>query len=97
MHNTTLESGHWIDIRLRQPSGNTNALGAYVRVRIGDRVMMMQACAEGSNLSQSPSTLHFGLGAAEQVDSITIRWPDASEERHESVQVDQRIEFNKPE
>ncbi len=58
---------------------------------------MMQVGAEGSYLSQSPSTLHFGLGEAEQVDSITIRWPDAIEETHENVAADKLIEFSKRE
>jgi hypothetical protein len=33
----------------------------------------------GSNyLSQQPATLHFGLGAADSIESITVTWPDAA-------------------
>lgn len=89
LHNTTSEPGHWIGVRLRQPDGNTFALGAVVVVRARDLIKTAIIGAEGSYLSQSPSDLHFGIGDADIVDSLTVRWPDGSEETYEDVAVDQ--------
>ncbi|MEZ6152281.1 MAG: CRTAC1 family protein [Pirellulaceae bacterium] len=88
LHNTTPAPGHWIGVRLRQTTGNTFGLGAVVVVRTKDRVQTAIVGAEGSYLSQSPSDLHFGVGDAEIVDSITVRWPDGTEETVTDVDVD---------
>jgi hypothetical protein len=39
--------------------------------------------------------LHFGLGEAERVDRVVVRWPDGSETSKEDAPVDQVLEIRK--
>ena len=93
LRNTSSNTGHWLAVRLRQQGGNTRALGASVKVRIGEREQSMQVGADGSYLSQSPIDLHFGLGASQQADELTIVWPDGSRDRYENVAGDQTLQY----
>jgi hypothetical protein len=89
LRNTAPSPGHWLGVRLRQPGGNTRAIGARVEVTCGSRVQTAQAGADGSYLSQSDGILHFGLGPAETVDELTITWPDGTREVRHDPAVDQ--------
>jgi hypothetical protein len=36
---------------------------------------------------------HFGLGQADLVDAIEVRWPDGTETRLENVQANRQVEM----
>jgi hypothetical protein len=64
-------------LRLLDPSsGNRDALGGVVEVKVGERTMRRVVTPTRSYLSQSELVLTFGLGQATAVDSITVIWPD---------------------
>jgi hypothetical protein len=75
----------WIELRLvggmgRQPNGagkrsNRDGLGAKVALTAGGHTQIAERRASASYLSQNDPRLHFGLGSAERVDKIEIRWP----------------------
>jgi len=70
-------TGHSLLLRLRMPQGNRFALGATARLKIGGEERLAVAMHDGSYLSQhAVGDLHVGLGAAAQVDSIRVTWPD---------------------
>ncbi len=94
LHNTSTDTGHWLQVQLQQQGRNTQALGARVTVRTGDVVQCFQVGAGGTYLSQSPNRLHFGLGDAETVDEVSILWPDGQQEQHADVPVDQLIRYS---
>lgn len=54
---------------------NRDGLGAKVLVTAGGRTQLGERRAGGSYLSQADPRLHFGLGAAERVERIEVRWP----------------------
>jgi hypothetical protein len=66
---------NYIAFRLTGTNGNRDAIGALVRLYVGDEVMVRQVNPAGGYLSQSSKTIHFGLGEREHVDRIEIRWP----------------------
>ena len=47
--------------------------------------------------SQSPPELHFGLGSAEMVDALEIRWADGGVTRRENLSGDQILDINQGE
>jgi len=70
---------HWLQVDLIGPPGNRQALGASVRLTVGDRTQLQPVgAAEGSRFSQGHYRLYFGLGDAERADSLEVRWPDGS-------------------
>ena len=80
--------GHWLLVRLRGRGRNTHAIGAEVTVRAGALVQRRSLRAGTSYLAGNPSELHFGLGDAERVEVVEVRWPDGSESLHEVEGVD---------
>jgi len=68
-------------VRLRQPTGNTFALGARVEARIADLTRLEVVGAQGSYLSQrAVGEVAFGLGEAPLVDELRVTWPDGTVE-----------------
>ncbi len=68
----------WIILNLIGEPSNRDAVGARVRVDAGQRSQVAQKTSSSSYLSQNDHRLHFGLGAAETVDRIEIRWPSGA-------------------
>ena len=68
-------AGHWITLRLVGVRANRDAVGARVTVTAGGRRQIAEVRSASSYLSQNDMRLHFGLGAADRVESIEVRWP----------------------
>ena len=52
--------------------------------------------AASGYLSQNDGRLHFGLGAATQVDKIVVRWPSGREQTLENQNVDRVLTIEEP-
>lgn len=65
----------FVAFRLRGVRSNRDAIGAVVRLRVGERTMTRQLESSGGYLSQSSKQLHFGLGDWEWNGDVEIRWP----------------------
>jgi enediyne biosynthesis protein E4 len=59
------------------PDGTSNhdAIGARVRVSAGGRMQVGEVRSGGSYLSHNDTRVHFGLGSADRVARVEIRWP----------------------
>ena len=80
---------HWLRVKLRDRGSNWEALGAVVRVRVGDRVMTRVVSPTRSYLSQSESVASFGLGEQASIDGLEVTWPDGTTESYDIDAVDQ--------
>jgi len=67
--------GQWITVRLEGTVSNRDAIGARVTAEVAGVRQTAEVRSGGSYLSQNDVRVHFGLGAARQVDRLTIRWP----------------------
>jgi enediyne biosynthesis protein E4 len=65
----------FLQIQLTGTQSNRDGLGAIVRVRAGGRTLTRYCDGKSGYLSQSVLPLYFGLGDAERVDSVEVRWP----------------------
>ena len=82
---------HYARVTLRDALPNTHAIGATVTVTAGGATMRRTVMPTRSYLSQVELPLTFGLGAAGQVDAVTVRWPDGAIERWPSLPVDEHV------
>jgi len=69
------KTGHWLRIKTIGTASNRDGFGARVQVKAGGLTQTAEVRANSSFESASDPRLHFGLGAATRVDSITIHWP----------------------
>jgi hypothetical protein len=67
-------------VRARDPRLRRDAYGAEVRVQLGDRQLLRLVNPAQSYLSSGSPAGLFGLGKAERVDRILVRWPDGPPE-----------------
>jgi hypothetical protein len=68
----------WIGVDLVEEGGGFSPVGAAVVVRTPDRVHVGRVVTGETVMGQHAPALHFGLGAAAQVDAIEVRWVDGS-------------------
>ena len=77
----TSAAGENITVRLRGSRPNRDAIGAMVQVKDSSgRVQSAFRGSGGSYLSASSPDLHFGLGLGSQCESVTVTWPDGSQQ-----------------
>ncbi|NIP96942.1 MAG: hypothetical protein GWO24_27305 [Akkermansiaceae bacterium] len=75
--------GHHLAVKLRGPSGNPQAIGAHVTLVSNRNPPQTREVAAGSGyLSQSSSTLFFGLGKQSGEAKIEVRWPNGKSTSH---------------
>lgn len=72
-----MQTGHWLKVRLHSRLRNGAPLGfgdgAKVIAHLGN-LGLRRTVSSVSYLSQSSRTMHFGLGEADQVDTLEVRW-----------------------
>ena len=91
LRNKTATPGHWLRIKTVGTRSNRDGFGARVEVKVGGLTQMAEVRANSSFESASDPRLHFGLGAATRVDSITIHWPSGKVETLGPQSVDQEL------
>src|SRR5450432_2894949 len=64
-----------VAIALQGTKSNRSAIGARCMVEAGGRKQIGEVMSGGSFYSQNSMTLYFGLGSADKIDRITVRWP----------------------
>ena len=80
-------SGHgWIKVLLQGV-----AAGASVVVEAGGKRQRQAVVSQSSFLSHNDRRLHFGLGTAKGVDSITAHWPSGRLEKFPAVKPNQTV------
>lgn len=83
--NESPHAGHWLLIKLVGAGRNRNAIGARLVAEVGGRKLVRTVDGGGSYLSASDVRIHFGLGAATEVERLEVRWPSGRLERREHV------------
>jgi hypothetical protein len=81
---------NWIKIKLLGTKCNRTAIGARVRVVVGNHSQIDEVHSGSSVMSQGDLRLHFGLGKAAAVDLIEVKWPTSQKiERFTHVKANQ--------
>jgi hypothetical protein len=76
---TATRKVHYVKVRLVGTRSNRQGLGAVVTARLPDHRLLTKVMdGKSGYLSQSDLPLYFGLGDAEQVESLEVHWPSGS-------------------
>jgi hypothetical protein len=69
--------GNWLGLRISEPPPNRDAIGAWIEVRIGDRIVPREVTVGGGHASGQLGWIHVGLGSASAAD-VRVTWPDGT-------------------
>lgn len=86
--------GRWIAIRLEQPGANGDAVGAWVQVRIGERLIEREITVGGGHAGGQLGWIHVGLGTASRAD-VRVQWPDGEEGPWQTVEADRFVRIER--
>lgn len=87
---------HWLMVDLVGTTSNRSAIGARVTVETSAGSQIREVRSGGSYQSQNDLRVHFGLGGAEEVDVLRVRWPDGTEQSMEGVKSDRIVRVKEP-
>ncbi len=76
-------------IRLVGTKSNRSAVGARVRTTAGGTTQVREVKAGSSYLGQNDLRVHVGLGKAERIDRLEVRWPNGQNEVVEGATANQ--------
>lgn len=79
--------GNWVMFKLEGTTSNRSAIGARVRLRAGGLTQTDEVRSGSGYISQSDLRLHFGLGQAERIERLEIRWPNGKVEERRGLEV----------
>lgn len=97
LRNDTPTTNRWIALRLQGKTCNRDAIGARVEITptnpesgIRNLKLIKTLRAGDAFLSQSSKWLTFGLGPADIVEEMIVRWPDGSAQRFTGLETNHR-------
>src|SRR5213596_2699630 len=84
-------SRHYLTVTFRGTGQNTGGIGAKVMIAAGGTHQLSEVMPTRGFESAVDPRLHFGLGSASRVDSLTVMWPDRRYQTLENVAADRMI------
>jgi hypothetical protein len=88
LRNKNADGYHRVLFHLVGTKSNRAAIGARVTIRAGGVTQFGEVRSGGSYLSQNDLRLHFGLGSAQRIESVEVRWPSGEIEKLGSLSAD---------
>ena len=74
-HNVSQNVGNWIELKLIGTKSNRDGIGTRVQVQAGGLTQIRELDGGNGYASQSTRRIHFGIGSANKIDSLKVRWP----------------------
>ena len=90
--NTTANAGNWVAFRLKGTKSNRDGIGA--RIRVGKQWNEMTSAVSYASASLVP--VHFGVGAAREMDDVEIRWPSGRVQKLNHLPVNRVVDVSEP-
>jgi hypothetical protein len=91
LRNDSTNKNHWIQIRLCGRLTNRDGVGARVKVIVGEQTYVDEVHSGRGYQSHYGTRLHFGLGQADHVDRIEVRWIGGGLNVFENINSDQVV------
>ena len=91
LRNDLSSDNHWLRVQLQGTKSNRSAVGATVIAHAGEAKQAAAVVSQSSYISHSDLRVHFGLGAAQRLDKIEVRWPSGDVEEFPAAAAGQTI------
>jgi hypothetical protein len=86
--NRTPATGHYFAVRLCGVQSGRDAFGAVVQVSAGGRAWTRLMAAGNGYFASNERKLIFGLGSAQKIDRVQVRWPSGAQQTLEQLAAD---------
>jgi hypothetical protein len=94
--NTSANDNNWLEVTTKGTVSNRSGIGARIIVTAGGITQIREMGASQSHMSNPVVPVHFGLGGAEIVEVIEVRWPSGKRQRLENVPANQALTVVEP-
>lgn len=84
-------ANNWLTLKLLGVKSNRSAIGARIKCVTEDGTQLDEVRSGGSYYSQNDLRVHFGLGKAQTVKTLEIRWPNGQIETLKEVAANQCV------
>jgi hypothetical protein len=88
--------GNRILVSLRGTRSNRAGIGSSVRIESGGVTQISELSPMTGYLSCNAPQLHFGLGDAEKIDSLTVTWPGGGKQKFNGLAANLHYEITEP-
>ena len=89
--NISNNSNNWVKFDLEGVFSTRDAVGTRVEVYLNDKRFIRYLTMGDSYMTQNHTDLHFGLGAANTIDSVIVKWLSGITETYFDLDVNQTI------
>ena len=93
LRNVSGSGNHYVKIRLQGTRSNRDAFGTKLRLVAAGASQVREHANGAGYFSANAPEIHLGLGAAERIESLEIRWPSGLTEVHRNLEVDRTYRF----
>ena len=90
------EGVHRIRVRLRGTVSNAHGVGSTLHVEAGGQTQTRHVSLARSYMSGADAMVHFGLGDADRIDRLTVRWPSGHRQVFDDLAADQLYTVTEP-
>jgi len=88
-----LDSNHFLQVQLNGDGGNTQGLGARLKIFHNGQIQTLEQNPARGYLSNVSFTLHFGLGNATKVDSLIVTWNSGEMQKLYDIKANQLLKL----
>lgn len=89
--NQTQDTGHYLGVSLYGRVGSRDAIGAILELAAGGRTWTRQVVGGNGYFAANERKIIFGLGRADRVERLRIRWPSGLEQTFQDLAADQEL------
>ncbi|MAG92348.1 MAG: hypothetical protein CMJ48_01155 [Planctomycetaceae bacterium] len=87
LHNETQSANNTLQVELIGAASNRDAIGAMLTVQLKQRRLLRCRTGSSSYLSCDEARMSFGVGTADNVERLDVRWPSGRRESWSNVKV----------
>ncbi len=96
LHNRDASGNHWITLSLRGTKSNPAGWGSWIELTADGKTYVQECHCPSGFLSQGDPRVHFGLGKAQVVQRIQIKWPSGTVQTMSDLPADQILKVTEP-
>ncbi len=89
--NTSTETGNFLTIRLIGTQSSRDPIGATLTMNIGQRAWTQQLTAGDGYQSSNEHRITFGIGSAQKIDQLIIKWPSGKQQTFKDIPAAQQL------